>query len=62
MIGIELPGNSKDLRNQLLYEEKIFTGSSSDPNVLRLLPPMNIGQEEIDLFLEKFEKVLSHSK
>ncbi len=57
MIGIELPFNSKDLRNQLLYEEKIFTGSASDPNVLRLLPPMNIGEEEIELFLEKFKKV-----
>ena len=32
----------KELRKQLLFEEKIFTGSASDANVLRILPALNI--------------------
>ncbi len=59
MIGIELPFDSKELRNKLLFEEKIFAGSSSDPNVIRLLPPLTIDGDEIDLFLYKFKKALA---
>ena len=59
MIGIDLGFPIKELRKELLYAEKIFTGSSSDPNVLRLLPPLNISELEIDVFLRAFKKVFS---
>ena len=59
MIGLSFDFSVGPIRKQLLFEEKLFTGSSSDPNTLRLLPPLNIGKVEADLFLEKLEKVLS---
>jgi acetylornithine aminotransferase len=59
MIGIDLGQSSAEIRKKLLKEGKIFTGSSSDPNVIRLLPPLNIGDLEINLFLEKFNQYIS---
>ncbi|MEL7118791.1 MAG: aminotransferase class III-fold pyridoxal phosphate-dependent enzyme [Bacteroidota bacterium] len=59
MIGIELPFDSKAIRNDLLYNEQVFTGSSSDKNVLRLLPPLTVSIEEIDQFLNSFKKVFT---
>ncbi|MEM9848433.1 MAG: aminotransferase class III-fold pyridoxal phosphate-dependent enzyme [Bacteroidota bacterium] len=58
MIGLELAFPVKALRKQLLFEQKVFTGSSSDPNVLRLLPPLNITTKEVQLFVEKFEHAM----
>ncbi len=55
MIGIVLE-NAKDIRNKLIYEEKIFTGFSN-PDVIRLLPPLNISVFEADLFLEALKSV-----
>ncbi|MCB0580687.1 MAG: aspartate aminotransferase family protein [Phaeodactylibacter sp.] len=58
MIGarFELPVSA--LRHQLLFEEKVFTGSASCPNTLRLLPPLSLSREEAALFLEKLHAVL----
>jgi len=60
MIGCEFNFPIAELRKHLLYEEKTFTGSSSDPNVMRLLPPLNIHKNEVDLFIERLQKALSH--
>lgn len=35
-----------------LLERKIITGTSSDPNVLRLLPPLCVTKDEIDMLIE----------
>lgn len=59
MIGVEFAYPIKALRKYLLYEEKIFTGSSSNPNVLRLLPPLNISEQEINHFLEGFKRAIA---
>jgi acetylornithine aminotransferase len=59
MIGIELNFPVKDLVKQLLLEEKLFVGTSSQANVLRFLPPLSIGKQEIDIFAQKLESVLS---
>jgi acetylornithine aminotransferase len=59
MIGLSFDFPVGPMRKQLLFEEKLFTGSSSDPNTLRLLPPLNIGKAEADLFLEKLARVLA---
>ncbi len=58
MIGVEMAAPIKALRQHLLYEEKVFTGSSSDSNVLRLLPPLNIQKGEVDFFIEKLQRSL----
>ncbi len=42
MIGVELPYNAADTRRQLLEEHKIFLGSSSNKNTIRILPALNL--------------------
>lgn len=53
MIGIELPEDQKQVKKNLLLKHKIFTGEAK-PNVIRLLPALNIGREEADAFLHAF--------
>ena len=62
MIGVEFEFPIAKLRKQLLYQFKTFTGSSSNKNVLRLLPPLTVNQSEIELFLFKIKKALSSWK
>jgi len=59
MIGIELEFACAAIRNELLQEHKIFTGSSSDKNTLRILPALNITKENLDQFIKAFKVVLS---
>ncbi len=58
MIGIDMGKSIKALRSKLLYEDHIFTGSSSDPNTIRMLPPLNVTKQEIDYFLDKFKAAI----
>lgn len=58
MIGVELDSASDAIRKKLLFEHKIFTGSSHDPNTIRLLPPLILKQEHADQFLESFTAVM----
>jgi acetylornithine/N-succinyldiaminopimelate aminotransferase len=51
MVGIRYDFPIKELRDRLLAEHHIFVGNASDPHVLRLLPPLNITQAEVDRFL-----------
>jgi len=63
MLGIELEFNSTQVRNDLVFKQSIFTGSASNKNTIRLLPPLTITKEEADFFLEGFGAVLkSHLK
>jgi acetylornithine aminotransferase len=59
MLGVEFDFPVKEIREKLVYEHHIFTGSSSNPNLLRILPPLVIEKEHIDIFLEALKKVLS---
>ena len=58
MIGIELEGEQKPVRERLLFEQHVFTGCSGQ-NVLRLLPPLCFSKAEADEFIERLRKVLS---
>lgn len=58
MIGIELPEELKDVKKNLLFKHKIFTGEAK-PNVIRLLPALNIGKTEADLFLTALKTELT---
>jgi len=57
MIGIDLAPELKDVRSDLLMKDFIFTGNAS-PNVIRLLPALNLSKVEADLFLDKFSNRL----
>jgi acetylornithine/N-succinyldiaminopimelate aminotransferase len=50
MIGFDLPDELKDVRKLLLNEFKIFTGEAK-PNVVRLLPSLNLSMEEAGQFI-----------
>lgn len=66
MIGIELPEELSHVKKNLLFKHRIFTGEAK-PNVIRLLPALNLTKAQADQFLEafstelqgKFEKSLS---
>jgi acetylornithine aminotransferase len=51
MIGLEFGSPVSALRKVLYEKYKVLTGSSSDPNVLRVLPPLTVSKDEIDIFL-----------
>lgn len=55
LLGIRFEGPCKPIHAKLL-DEKIITGTSSDPNVLRLLPPMCVTTDEIDRLVEVLRK------
>ena len=59
MLGIEMTEPVKQLRANLLYNHHIFTGSSADPNVIRVLPPLNITEDHINHFAHHFEKAIN---
>lgn len=62
MIGIDFEIEASVIRNALLKKHHIFTGSATNKNTLRLLPPLNIGIEQIDLFLNSLTQVVANEK
>jgi acetylornithine aminotransferase len=65
MIGFDVPAALKDLRKNLLWNHKIFTGEAK-PNVIRLLPSLALRKKDADEFLEaikeEVENTLEHHK
>lgn len=59
MLGIELECQVKEVRAKLLFEHKLFVGSSSNPNTIRILPPLCISNSELDYFIKSLKNVLS---
>lgn len=51
MIGFDVPEELKDLKKNLLWKHKIFTGEAK-PNVIRLLPSLALTKKDADQFLE----------
>ena len=50
MLGLVFEDSVAPLRKSLVFDHHVFTGSSSEANVLRLLPPLGIGSEEVNQF------------
>jgi len=50
LLGLEFHDKAAPIHKALL-ERKIITGTSSDPNVLRLLPPLCLKRKEVDLLV-----------
>ncbi|MES2427856.1 MAG: aminotransferase class III-fold pyridoxal phosphate-dependent enzyme [Bacteroidota bacterium] len=59
MIGIDLPAEYANAKKDLLFKHHIFTGEAK-PNVIRLLPALNLTKAHADRFLEAFTKVLNN--
>ena len=60
MIGIELDQPCAEIRINLLTKHHVFTGNSNDPNVLRILPALNITEKEADIFIDALKAVLQN--
>jgi acetylornithine/N-succinyldiaminopimelate aminotransferase len=54
LLGLEFADKAVSIHKALL-ERKIITGTSSDPNALRLLPPLCLGVDEVDLFVDALQ-------
>ncbi|MDA7708282.1 aminotransferase class III-fold pyridoxal phosphate-dependent enzyme [Flavobacteriaceae bacterium] len=48
MLGLEFDFETSELRKNLIFKHKIFTGGSANKNLLRILPPLNIQKKHID--------------
>lgn len=57
MLGIDLPEELASAKKDLLFKHHIFTGEAK-PNVIRLLPALNLSKANADRFLESFAQVL----
>jgi acetylornithine/N-succinyldiaminopimelate aminotransferase len=59
LIGIVLDRPAAPVRDRLLFEHSIITGTSAVPDILRLLPPLNLKKGEADRFLDALKTVLT---
>jgi acetylornithine/succinyldiaminopimelate/putrescine aminotransferase len=55
LLGLRCAGGAAPVRAQLL-QQGILTGSSSDPEVIRLLPPLTLGDAHVD----QLQRALQH--
>jgi len=58
MLGLEFDFEVGDLRKKLIYDHHIFTGGASNKKLLRILPPLNVRKEHINMFFEALIEAL----
>jgi 4-aminobutyrate aminotransferase-like enzyme len=57
LLGIEFAEPVAAKVNKALLERRIITGTSSDPKVLRLLPPLCLKREEAGTFVRVLKEI-----
>jgi acetylornithine/succinyldiaminopimelate/putrescine aminotransferase len=57
LLGLRL-GRPAAAVQQALFKRRVLTGTASDPEILRLLPPLSFSREEADLLLGALGEVL----
>lgn len=55
MIGFDVPEELKDLKKNLLWKQKIFTGEAK-PNVIRLLPSLALKKRDAEMFIDAIKE------
>jgi acetylornithine aminotransferase len=58
MIGFDVPDSHKNLKKDLLFKHKIFTGEAK-PNVIRLLPSLALTMEDATSFIEALKAAIA---
>ncbi len=58
LIGLELDRPAREVQ-QALFARRVLTGTSTDPNTLRLLPPLSFSADEAELLLTAIREVLA---
>lgn len=61
MIGFDVPESIKPLKKTLLDQFHVFTGEAK-PNVIRLLPALNISETEINQFTDRLHQAIHSIK
>jgi acetylornithine/N-succinyldiaminopimelate aminotransferase len=61
MIGFDVPEEYKDLKKNLLTNQKIFTGEAK-PNVIRLLPSLGLKKRDAEMFIDAVKEELEAMK
>ncbi len=59
MVGLEFDFDITQLRKDLLFKYNIFSGYSGK-NTLRLLPPLSINKNDVDMLIEALHAILSN--
>ncbi|PCE65933.1 aspartate aminotransferase family protein [Sediminicola luteus] len=59
MLGLEFDFEVAPLRKALIFEQRIFTGSAKNKNLLRILPPLTITKAQVDTFFVALAKALA---
>ncbi len=62
MLGLEFNFDVSELRKKLILEKHVFTGNSSNKNLLRILPPLTITKEAINHFIKVLREALEELK
>lgn len=57
MIGLDFGKPTAALRKTLIEESHLFVGSSSNPNVVRILPPLNCTKEALSILLSEIKRL-----
>ena len=58
MLGLEFDFPISELRKNLIYKHQIFAGSSKNPNLLRILPPLTIQKDHVDSLINALQAEL----
>lgn len=58
MIGFDVPDELKDLKKNLLWNQKIFTGEAK-PNVIRLLPSLALKKKDAEQFIDAIKEEIA---
>jgi acetylornithine aminotransferase len=58
MIGFDVPEELKDLKKNLLWNQKIFTGEAK-PNVIRLLPGLALKKRDAEQFIDSLKEEIA---
>lgn len=58
MIGFDVPEELKDLKKNLLWNQKVFTGEAK-PNVIRLLPSLGLKKRDAEQFIDSIKEEIS---
>ena len=61
MLGIEFDFEVAELRKTLIYKHHIFTGGSSNKNLIRILPPLTVKETHLEHFFNALKKTLSRT-
>ena len=59
MLGVEFDFEVAEIRKKLIFDKQIFTGGSSNKNLLRILPPLSVAKSQIDEFVNALKEVLN---